>query len=116
MQQIKTIFKLIAQNSIIYAMVILFSLLLHPVTALADVGQSVSTLIDSLYAQLSPIINSLAILGIGLGAVTFITAGGNVDKRTLGRRIFFGALGGILIYNIAPGLVKWASTNLTIKF
>lgn len=82
----------------------------------AAIGDGVSTLVDNLYTELAPIINSIAILAIGIGGITFITAGGNIDKRSIGKRVFFGALGGILVYNIAPGIVEWSSSNLTISF
>ena len=86
------------------------------VSARADVGDGISALIDNLYNQLGPVVNSLAILAIGVGSLVFITAGGNIDKRTIGKRVFFGALGGILIFNIAPGIVEWASANLNVTF
>lgn len=109
-------FKTLAQLSLSYGIIILFSLSILSIHAFADVGTGISTFIDSLYTQLAPVINSVAILAIGLGGILFVTAGGNIDKRSLGKKIFFGALGGILIYNIAPGVVKWASTNLNITF
>jgi hypothetical protein len=111
-----SIIKSITQILFSYSLIILFSLSILAVPAFADVGTGISTFIDSLYTQLAPVINSTAILAIGLGGILFVTAGGNIDKRSLGKKIFFGALGGILIYNIAPGVVKWASTNLNITF
>jgi hypothetical protein len=116
MSQFKSILRTLLQLSLSYGITILFALSVLSIHAFADVGQGISTFIDSLYTQLAPVINSVAILAIGLGGILFVTAGGNIDKRSLGKRIFFGALGGVLIYNIAPGIVKWASTNLNITF
>jgi hypothetical protein len=111
-----SLIKPLTQLSLSYCLTILFSLSIRAIPAFADVGTGISTFIDSLYTQLAPVVNSVAILAIGLGGILFVTAGGNIDKRSLGKKIFFGALGGILIYNVAPGVVKWASTNLNITF
>jgi hypothetical protein len=116
MSKSTTLIKSVAQISLSYGLTILFSLSIRAIPAFADVGTGISTFIDSLYTQLAPVVNSVAILAIGLGGILFVTAGGNIDKRSLGKKIFFGALGGILIYNVAPGVVKWASTNLNITF
>ncbi|MBC7471696.1 MAG: hypothetical protein H7196_00315 [candidate division SR1 bacterium] len=110
------VFKFLLQKTFYYSLIIILALSIQSILVFADVGTGISTFIDSLYTQLAPVINSVAVLAIGLGGILFVTAGGNIDKRSLGKKIFFGALGGILIYNIAPGVVKWASTNLNITF
>ena len=82
----------------------------------ADWGQNIASKIDDIFKQLQPIVISLATLGIGFGAIQWATSGGNVDKKAMGKKIFFGAAVAIAIYFSAGAFVSWAQTNLKIEF
>ena len=82
----------------------------------ADWGQNIATKINDVFAQLQPIVISLATLGIAFGAIQWATSGGNVDKKSMGKKIFFGAAITIAIYFSASSFVNWAKDNLAIQF
>lgn len=90
---------------------------LSPSTAFAaDWGQNIANKINDIYTQLQPIVISLATLGIAFGAIQWATSGGNVDKKSMGKKILFGAAISIAMYFSAGAFVNWAKDNLKIDF
>jgi ribose/xylose/arabinose/galactoside ABC-type transport system permease subunit len=90
---------------------------LSPTTAFAaDWGQNIANKINDIYTQLQPIVISLATLGIAFGAIQWATSGGNVDKKSMGKKILFGAAISIALYFSAGAFVNWAKDNLKIDF
>ena len=93
------------------------AILLNPTKIYAaDWGQNIATKIDDIYKQLQPVVLSLATLGVAFGAIQWATSGGNVDKKSMGKKILFGAAISVALYFSAGAFVTWAKDNLKIEF
>lgn len=105
------------QVGLIALSILTLSVILAPTTAFAaDWGTNIANKINDIYTQLQPIVISLATLGIAFGSIQWATSGGNVDKKSMGKKILFGAAISVAMYFSAGAFVNWAKDNLKIDF
>lgn len=110
--KIKSIGTILTTNLFIFGV----SIFTTPLTVYSAWGDVISSKITDFQQQLAPVFYAFSALALMFGAFQYLTASGNVDKRTLGKNILFGVIVAIIIFSSAPSLVTWASTNLRIEF